>query len=139
MTGEAWAAEVQEQLDGATTRVEVLRIAVGFAVDVETDAERQKLQDLTLARLQEVDTVAVGTEQALWRVKAERQRQGELGYTADHDDQHGVAHLVDEALLRLQGRLWTRDELVQASALLVAAVEWLDRAERRHYPEEPSA
>lgn len=66
-------------------------------------------------------------------ITLERDRQiAELGWTSTHDDHHGTGHLIKLATE------WTihashlqaaeqRDALVKAAALLVAAIEVLDR------------
>jgi hypothetical protein len=63
---------------------------------------------------------------ALEDIATERVRQVEKGWTATHDDAHGVVHLIDEAQARLDGGP-SRRGLVAAAALLVAAIETLDR------------
>lgn len=66
----------------------------------------------------------------------ERARQVDLGWSPDHDAEHGLVHLYALALQR-QGRIdWlagelayvmpSRKELIQAIALLIAAVEVMD-------------
>jgi len=134
---ENWDEEVRAQLDGATTRVEALRIALGLAVDVETDADRQALQDLTLEAFQRVDTVPQGAVGVLLQVRAERTRQIERGYTPEHDDQHGLTHLLDEAYARMNSSS-SRANLVAVAALVVAAIEWIDRSDAHlaEYPDD---
>lgn len=70
------------------------------------------------------------SQRVLDEVLAERGRQIRKGYTHDHDDQHGLRfglrHLVSLADSRLQ--LIERQGLVEAAALLVAAIEVIDRA-----------
>jgi hypothetical protein len=58
---------------------------------------------------------------ALTDIMAERNRQIEKGYTREHDIEEGVFHLVHQAERRLEG--WsTRKQLVEAAALLIAAI-----------------
>lgn len=61
----------------------------------------------------------------LSEIGAQRQHQIERGYTTEHDDAHGIEHLVSWA--GLYATRYTRDGLVKAAALLVAAVESMDR------------
>lgn len=70
----------------------------------------------------------------LAQITLERDRQlTELGWTPEHDDTHGAVHLVSLAVDHIievgyvAVRADDRDELVQAAALLVAAIEVLDR------------
>lgn len=73
----------------------------------------------------------------VWQIERDRQLT-ELGWTAEHDDSHGVEHLVqlhDRAVNNAgmaPSPIEARDELVKAAALLVAAIEVLDR--RRPWP-----
>jgi hypothetical protein len=60
-------------------------------------------------------------------IVAERDRQRRKGYDEAHDDEHGLQHIMAEVQTRVAGRLWSRVELVEAAAVLVAAIEWLDR------------
>lgn len=68
-------------------------------------------------------------------VWAERRRQIEGGYTHAHDDEHGVGHLIEwaEAYFTGSGTYqlghYNRDNMIKGIALMVAAVEALDRAE----------
>lgn len=63
----------------------------------------------------------------------ERERQIAKGWTREHDDAHGIQHLVSEATSRLHGwgeaptDAFVRGELLASAALIVAAIEWLDR------------
>jgi hypothetical protein len=76
------------------------------------------------------------TTAAALAVVAERDRQRSLGYTPAHDDEHGLAHLLDEAAHRVRGArhivvggpAGTRKRILEAAAVLVAALEHLDRA-----------
>lgn len=73
------------------------------------------------------------TTQVLEQVGAERSSQLIRGYDADHDDKHGHADLTKEAVYRLShmGEVSSpaavRHELIVGAALLVAAIETLDR------------
>jgi hypothetical protein len=80
-------------------------------------------------------------------VIVERVHQVEAGFTPDHDDEHGLRHLIKWAKWYadcgvsdvLEDHLGVisvkeaphREKLVQAAALLVAAIEYVDRAENR--------
>lgn len=55
----------------------------------------------------------------------ERSKQVARGYDAAHDHAHGPAHLVELAGQYVDP--WNRDALVKAAALLVAAIEVLDK------------
>lgn len=74
------------------------------------------------------DTIAVLSEVAM-----ERSRQLTLGYTTEHDEQHGLNHLMGEAHYRLghMGEVASlaavRAELVKVAALAVAGIEHIDR------------
>lgn len=82
---------------------------------------------LTLSTEERLDP-PMPTERVLADVRTERHDQLRAGYSPQHDDEHGLAHLVDEARGRiLPQQLRTRDDLLEAAALLVAAVEWMDR------------
>jgi len=62
----------------------------------------------------------------------ERSRQIDLGYTPEHDQEMGAVHVVYEAHQRLghMGEVSSpeafRAELIEAGALIVAAIEVLD-------------
>lgn len=56
----------------------------------------------------------------------ERKRQILIGYTHEHDDEYGVMHLVGWASAYV-GRDPNRENILKAIALLVAAVEVMDR------------
>lgn len=72
----------------------------------------------------------------LKQVADERARQITLGWTAEHDDFRNVDHLVKLAdkYARRENPdnegYYSRDNLVKATALMVAAIERLDRSER---------
>jgi hypothetical protein len=73
------------------------------------------------------------TAEILEEIAAERARQVELGWTIEHDNRYGVHHLV--ALSEKYAHrdndedpgYYSRDNLVKAATLLVAAIERLDR------------
>jgi hypothetical protein len=76
------------------------------------------------------------TFEAILDVTAERSKQEEKGWTTEHDDEHGVEHLLRESSARLgmigaagfdRERIAVRAEVVTCAALLVAAIEVLDR------------
>lgn len=69
-------------------------------------------------------------------VRQERERQVAKGYTAEHDDEHGVDDLTTFALrrLRIDGTVsWPidRQQLVEAAAVIVATIESIDRRAAR--------
>lgn len=69
---------------------------------------------------------------ALRDLAIERNRQVGKGYTAEHDDAHTLTDLVEVAGRRIEpadAGVWPidRDTLVEAAAVLVAAIESLDR------------
>ncbi|WP_163275351.1 hypothetical protein [Cellulomonas iranensis] len=72
---------------------------------------------------------------ALADVAAERRTHDARGWTARHDDEHGVHHLVGLTLRKLHEAapithgLYSRQQLVKAAALLLAAIDRFDRAE----------
>lgn len=129
-------------LTTATTRVEVIQAAIQEAMAAEQDTSVPDLVEATLEAFQRVDTVPDSTMGVILQVRAERTRQIEKGYDLDHDDEHGPDHLMRLAQ-GYQGE-YNRDRLVKAAALLVAAVEAMDRQaeQAQQYPddaEEPSA
>lgn len=71
------------------------------------------------------------TAQVLFDVAEERVRQrDELGYTVEHDDEEGVGHLIYQAgnyVAAKPTEAVSREDLVKGAALLVAAIEVLDR------------
>ncbi len=75
------------------------------------------------------------TTAVLAAITLERDRQlSKLGWTPEHDDKHGPTHLIVIATDWLIHASHVdggerRDALVKAAALLVSAVEVLDRAE----------
>lgn len=78
------------------------------------------------------------TDRVLQEVIAERARQvGQLGYTEQHDDEHGEEHVMKQAHQRFERMAEgvtpteARAELVKIAALAVAAIETMDR--RRGY------
>ena len=73
------------------------------------------------------------TFEAILSVTGERSDQEDKGYTPEHDDKHGLAHIVPEAWKRLgsiplSNTPDARAELVQVAAMLVAAIEVIDRS-----------
>lgn len=76
------------------------------------------------------------TARVLRDVAAERARQVDKNWTRDHDDHHDTDTLVtlSASYARRGGKgkapgYFDRDRLIQATALLVAAVEAMDRRE----------
>lgn len=70
-------------------------------------------------------------------VRAARVLAVTKGYTPDHDDEHGLNHLVFEASNRIMpfpDGIPTRNDLIAAAALAVSAIAHLDRQN-----EEPDA
>ncbi len=85
------------------------------------------------------DVAATDVLEELW---VERRRQGSKGYTYVHDDVHGIGHLVTEAVGRISNLndkedSEVRSRLIKSAALLVAAVDLLDRKEskERKFPQ----
>lgn len=78
-----------------------------------------------------LDTTRAVVEQ----VANERDRQPKLGWTTEHDDHHGVHHLVTLAEKYAHRNdpdnpgYYSRDNLLKAAALMVAAIERLDRGD----------
>lgn len=75
------------------------------------------------------------TARALLDVAQERGRQVEKGWTREHDDEHQTHTLVKLAGQRAQRSgsrgqgFYARESLVEAAAMLVAAIEAMDRSE----------
>lgn len=75
------------------------------------------------------------TVTVLSEVAQERREQSALGYTTEHDDEHGHAHLFAEAHYRIghMGEVASPAEVrhvaIVGAALLVAAAETIDREE----------
>jgi hypothetical protein len=63
------------------------------------------------------------TKTAVQQVLLERTRQIGHGYDAAHDLEHGQMHLVQEAFSRVDGVDVSRQQILEAAALLLAAVE----------------
>lgn len=69
----------------------------------------------------------------LGEVLLERLIQDSYGYTPEHDDEHGVNHILAEAVNRLGNSeafshgVVPREELIKIAALVVAAIEATDR------------
>lgn len=55
--------------------------------------------------------------------------QIDKGYTPEHDDEHGLEHILSQAGPRRMRypMVPTREELVRDAGILVAAIEWMDR------------
>jgi hypothetical protein len=72
------------------------------------------------------------TFEAILSVTAERSRQEDKGWTPEHDDAAGWEHTAREAWARLPEAPTENSDpratLVKCAALLVAAIEVLDRA-----------
>lgn len=71
--------------------------------------------------------VSAETVDILQEVSNERTRQVRKGWTVDHDALHPTAELADLARERIEVAGFTRESLIEAIAMLVAAVETLDR------------
>jgi len=80
------------------------------------------------------------TEEVMLEVLSERILQVAKGYTPEHDDAHGEMHILEQAMRRLPHVVdWiagqpayhvpSREDLVQAAACLIAAIEFIDRNE----------
>lgn len=141
MTGEA---RVATELAKATTRQEVLGLAIGAGSSCWSNledagefdsAEAARIVDATLEAFQRVDTVPDSTMGVILQVRAERTRQIEKGYTPEHDDEHGLEHILSQ--VNRTATTWppTRANLERDAGLLVAAIEWYDR----HPDYEPPA
>ena len=79
------------------------------------------------------------TLEALWddgglfdEISDERKRQIEKGYTHEHDDEHGVEHLLGWSIAHTRSarNIEDRAGYIKAIALLVSAVEAHDRKEQ---------
>lgn len=68
-------------------------------------------------------------------VADERASHAARGYDNDHDDNHHSVHRLVELSDRYAHRgdtgYYERDNLIKATSLLVAAIELLDRSEKR--------
>lgn len=77
------------------------------------------------------------TSRVLADILIERGRQIDLGWTREHDDRHALRELValSAAQVRKPGTegpgFYSRERLIEAAAILVAAVETIDRREAR--------
>lgn len=73
---------------------------------------------------------------AMKDITTERESQIEKGWTHEHDDGHPIGHLVNRAIVyasagRYEGVLepaLLREQLVKGAAMLVAAIDRVDRA-----------
>ena len=65
----------------------------------------------------------------LSEIAAERQDQHSRGYTPAHDDAHGLGHILAQTATTPMDadRAAQRAGLIRDAALLVAAIEWIDR------------
>lgn len=129
-------SRVAPELDKATTRVQVLQLAIGAASSCWSNlegagefdsSEASRIADDTLEAFQRVDTVPEGTVGVMFAVQAERTRQIEKGYTPEHDDTDGLEHILSQ--VNRKATTWPPDRanLVRDAALLIAAIEWYDR------------
>lgn len=79
------------------------------------------------------DFVSADTARVIDDVRTERNRQVAKGWTPEHDDQHSTHDLVRLAEQRAHSTgsagagYYSRERLVEAAAMLVAAVEAMDR------------
>ena len=73
-----------------------------------------------------------GITRAICDVARERSTHVDLGWTPEHDAEHGVGHLLDLAGdygdRAMANARPDRRDLVKAASLLVAAIELLDRS-----------
>lgn len=85
-----------------------------------------------------------GESAAIRDVLAERRKQIEKGYTAEHDDDHpldrilgygGFGKWTTQSYSQAEHRR-TRAALVRMAACIVAGIEWLDRDASRRFPSE---
>lgn len=80
------------------------------------------------------DSIGYGQHGRVLRdLTLERNRQIGKGWTLEHDDEHGIGHLVTLSAERLDGLragVDPRRALVEAATMLVAAIEAFDRRER---------
>lgn len=67
----------------------------------------------------------------LAEVTETRVRQIAAGYTPEHDDRHTASELVTYAVIRVGMGARDRQRLVEAAAMLIAAVESIDRKAAR--------
>lgn len=103
------------------------------------DSTRAKaIGEALVAKLEELAPVPVGHHPADFgdEVRAERARHASLGYSTEHDDELGPAHLAREAFNRIghMGEFSSpgaaRHEFVVVASLLWAAADYVDRATR---------
>jgi len=105
-------------------------------------AEIHDADDSTAAVLEDVNAARaildrVHRHEAILDVLDERERHEALGYTTEHDDDHGTEELLELADQQAWHYRWSsqvsapdRSRLVKAIALGVAALETLDRQVR---------
>ncbi len=126
------ASEPTRANRGASLRDIIQSAGVAYA-DAAARAEASQLrQELDRAQAR----VAIGT--AAGDVLLERERHPLIGWTPEHDRDHGVGHLVDLAVRRLaeDPAVGTRGDLVEAAALLLAAIDVFDWASTPSAPVE---
>lgn len=122
------------ELDG-----EVARTLAAYALNLAHGADLQPFElEHLMALAKQVGCVVTDQHRAfgatrvvLGQVMSERRRQVELhGYTAEHD-QANPMRMHDEVLTRVSGlpSPETRQDLVQAAAIIVAEIERIDRAQ----------
>ncbi len=76
------------------------------------------------------EPVEAGTVRAIADVMRERMGHPAKGYTPEHDDGEGMEHFIFQAGNRVAAgpaEEVTREDLVEAASLLIAAIEFLDR------------
>lgn len=84
------------------------------------------------AALDHMSGELVHSAPAAWAdVVAERATHPDRGWTSEHDDTYGPDHLLQLAKSRIAKKTTTRREMVEAGALILAAIEASDRAEAR--------
>ena len=83
---------------------------------------------------------------ALQDIAAERTYQVAKGWTTDHDDTHYTQDLIELAFerARMQGEgvplgVFARKRLIQAASMLVAAVEAMDRRDKKTLAEREAS
>lgn len=114
-----------------------------FRLDAETSRIVEKFRGLSIDLTEWIKSTSALTENysaALRDILAERAHQISLGYDAEHDDGHFGAEIVRAALARIQRAIGeshystspvAREKLVDATAMLIAEIERLDRLAER--------
>lgn len=102
---------------------------LSLTMDVPTWEQMGRPVDLgmTLVATTEPEEELEAPGRVVTEIYEERIDQIERGYTPEHDDEHGLQHIMDQEQQRTAGKLWSRESLVEAAAVLVAAIEWFDR------------